>query len=93
MDISILDPSAVLISGVESDPEEPDMFRVYVGPRYNWKYVLVSGDEGLKVKREFHGSSRLVTVLDPEAQIYQDVKEKDLRAAQAEASWQARMML
>ena len=93
MNFSIFDPSAVLVTGVESDPDEPDMTRVYVGPRYDWKYVLVSGDEALKVRREFHGSTHLVTVLDPEAQIFQDVKAKDLRAAQAEASWQARMML
>ena len=39
--MSIFDPNAVLIVGVEPDPDEPHLLRCYVGHRANWTYVLI----------------------------------------------------
>ena len=63
---------AVLITGVEQDPDEPEFDRVYLGPRWEWKYALAP-----------HGAVRmnsmshtLITVL-PGTPIYCDEARRD----------------
>jgi hypothetical protein len=56
-----------LLSGVEPDPEEPDRDRVYVGPRYEWCYVLV--DAG---SVRLNATGHTFTTLPVGTPIYQD---------------------
>lgn len=68
--VSLLTGRAVLISGVEQDPDEPEFDRVYLGPRYDWNYALAP-----------HGTVKLgmghtFTTLDPDVPIYCDEEGK-----------------
>lgn len=60
-----------LIVGVEQDPDEPDLTRVYVGARYLCRYVLVSGDDAERAKRAW-GSSQHCTTPMPDAYYVDD---------------------
>ncbi len=79
--MTFLNPNAVLLTGVEPDPDEPEFDRVYVGPRYNWNYVLAKHGE---VSLNF---GHTYTVLDPNAKIYHDAKGKAEAARQFAESW------
>lgn len=58
--------SAVLITGVEDDPE-PGLLRVYIDGRYLWRYVLVSGPaEQEKVRRAWAGAMGHLTMPRPD---------------------------
>ena len=72
--MSIFSQHATLITGVERDPEEPDLIRVYVGPRGNWNFVLTSDES---VEREWNNSVRhLFTEVPPGTPIYHDADGK-----------------
>lgn len=64
--MSFLHPNAVLVTGIEQDAEEPEFDRVYIGPRYEWRYVLTD-----------HGAVKLgpqhnYTVLPDDVPVYVD---------------------
>ena len=81
---------STLITGLEQDPDEPDMLRVYVGSRGNWNYVLASGDEADKVRRGWGRGGHLTTDLPPDAVIYHDAAGKADAKRRADAEWEAR---
>ena len=68
----IFHPNSVLITGIDVDPDEPDMTRVYVGHRSDWKYVLVDADTARMLRSEYGSCMHLTTVLDRDAVIYHD---------------------
>ncbi len=79
--VALLHPRGVLITGgPDPDPENPGLFRVYVGPRYRWRYVLVGEDGAAEVRRAGNGQ-HVVTVLPDDAVLYED------RDALAENEW------
>jgi hypothetical protein len=57
----------VLVTGIEQDPDEPTMDRVYVGPRYYWRYVLVDHDS-----MHTNAMAHTITTLPEDIAIYQD---------------------
>lgn len=68
---AFLHPDGVLLTGMEPDPEEADMDRVYVGPRYNWRYVLVK-------RGTFHLSEgHCAAVLPKNTPVYVDEAGRD----------------
>ena len=64
--------SHVLIVGVEPDPEEPDLTRVYIDARYLCKYVLCSGESAESVRRAWGSSGHHVTCPTPESYYVDD---------------------
>lgn len=87
--IDMLMPGSVLITGVEDDPDEPGLLRVYVGARGGWNYVLVSDPADQESIRSAWGSTakHLTTRLDPDAPIYHDADGKAAAKARAEELW------
>lgn len=63
---------AVLISGVEQDPDEPEFDRVYLGPRWEWKYALAPHGT---VHADAMGHT--FTTVGPDAVIYCDEERRD----------------
>lgn len=62
------EPGKRLISGIEPHWDEPTVpepvvapqrWRVYVGPRWAWKYVIVGQETGRQVYRAFHSTHHL----------------------------------
>ena len=45
-----------LITGVEADPLGGT--RVYVGPRWKWRYILVEGDDAQRVRRAWDNTTQ-----------------------------------
>lgn len=76
----------VLISGVEDDPE-PGLLRVYVGPRYDWTYVLVRDPEQQRKVRSAFASSMHLTMPKPDGPIYVDEDGKAAARAASEAAF------
>lgn len=62
----------VLITGIEDepDPEEAGLFRVYVGPRYLYRYVLVDAATADDLRRQW-GWGHLFTDLAETSVVYQ----------------------
>jgi hypothetical protein len=54
----------VLIVGVEDDPDEPHLTRVYFAARYRGIYVLCEGEDAERVKRVWRGGQH-VTMRKP----------------------------
>jgi hypothetical protein len=74
----------VLITGVEDDPTEPDLLRVYIGPRYEWRYVLV-GDpaEQEKVRRAWGYTLSHLTMARPDHYYVDEAALAEMRARHA----------
>ena len=49
---------AVIVTGLEPDDEDPDLLRVYIGPRYHWRYVLVEDEDAKQQLRGAWGGLR-----------------------------------
>ena len=74
MSIFSFSPHATLITGVERDPEEPDLIRVYVGHRGNWNFVLTADES---IESEWNNSARhLFTEVPPDVPVYHDAEGK-----------------
>ena len=72
----LLAGKSTLITGVETDPDDPTMTRVYVGARSNWNYVLTSGEDAEAVLRSWRQGGHTFTTLDPDAVVYHDEEGK-----------------
>lgn len=72
----------VLITGVEPDPVDPALLRVYVGPRYNWHYVLIEdADDQQRMLSAWGSLSAHVTMpIPPEGSVYVDEAHAKARA-------------
>lgn len=67
-----------LIVGVETDPDDPMLTRVYLDARYQWCYILVAGDDALAVERAWRGGAgHLTTRLRDGAAVYVDEEARD----------------
>lgn len=75
----LLDPRSVLLTGIEQDPDEPEFDRVYVGPRWEWKYVLVKHDTV-----HLNAMGHTFTTLAPDTPIYEDPERRDAACDQRE---------
>lgn len=65
----------VLVTGVEED--ESGMLRVYVGPRFNWVYVLIENEDDKESIRRAWGSHTHVLINKPEPdQLFVDEEGK-----------------
>lgn len=79
--IDLLFGTGVLVTGVEPDPDEEGLTRVYVGARYEWNYVLVAEPDATRIRQAF-GSCHHLTIPKPEG-YYHDAEAK--AAARREA--------
>lgn len=67
----------MLISGVEAheqdEPlkEKPGRYRIYVGPRWRWRYILVGAEEGERILRAFHSTYHLFGRIPEGAQVFE----------------------
>lgn len=78
---------SALIVGIEDDPDEPELLRVYVGHRGAWTFVLVSDPADQEaVRREWSDTTChvLYANLPADAPIYVDEARRD--AARRKAS-------
>ena len=73
-----------LIVGVEPDPDEPELTRVYLGSRHMCQYVLVSGDSAESVKNAWN-SAHHVTAPWPSSVYVDDDERARIVAARDDA--------
>jgi len=64
--------SGVMVTGIEDDPDEYGLLRVYVGPRYNWNFVLASGNDAENVRGAWAGGGHVSIRMRDDATIYHD---------------------
>lgn len=62
----MIGPGQTLIVGVEDDPDEPGLLRVYIQARSLWRYVLVSDPAEQERVRRAWGSSRHLFMPSPD---------------------------
>lgn len=74
-----------LIVGVERDPAEPELTRVYIDSRGLCRYVLVKGDDAENVKRAWGGTSHHLMMPTP-AEVYVDDDQIARNRARVEAA-------
>ncbi len=91
-------PNDRLISGIEPHEKdvgehaedrdgnviEKEMWRVFVGPRALWKYVLVDFSLAQQVYHAFQGSSRMYAPLADDVEVYQVPREERDTSAERE---------
>jgi hypothetical protein len=82
---ALLTGNATLIVGVDTDPDEPDLTRVYINSRGLCQYVLVSGPSADEVRRAW-GSGHKVTMPTPR-EYYVDDAERARLIAKANEVW------
>jgi hypothetical protein len=64
----------VLITGIDPEPIEEGLVRVYVGPRYLWRFVLVDLATAEDLRRQWGGDQHLYADLAEDAVVYQGEK-------------------
>ena len=77
-------PGQMLISGVEPHPLEqntPDegqeqLWRVFIGPRWRGRYIIVGNSEGHNVYGAFHGSQHLYAGIPDDADRFDETPEE-----------------
>lgn len=66
----------MLISGVELDLS--GQYRIFIGPRWRWRYVLVDNAQGESVLRAFHSTYHLFGKIPEDAEVFEVPEDERL---------------
>lgn len=89
---ALFHPRGREITGVERDPEEPELVRAYIGPRCEWRFLLAEGAEAERLEAMWSDPTcRLTTIVPEGAPVYHDAEGQRRAREEADREWQRRL--
>jgi hypothetical protein len=69
----------MLVSGVEEHPETED-YRVFIGPRWARRYIVLGPRDAAKVWQAFCGTNFLYMKVPDDAEVFEETREENQAA-------------